>query len=68
MNYVWHNEQVIEVEDIWDIQQKYPRDYLFTRNRYKPYGFFSGNGHWIPVEVSKVPVEFRTALLLLGVT
>lgn len=68
MNYVWHDNQVIELEDVWEAQQKYPRDYLFTRNKHKPFGFFSGNGYWIPVEPDKVPKEFKTALLLLGVT
>lgn len=67
MNLVWHNNQIIEVDDIWAIQQQYPRDYIYTRNRYKPYGFFSGNGHWIPVDVDKVPIEFRTALLIWGI-
>lgn len=68
MNYVWHNEQIVEIADVWDAQQQYPRDYLFTRNKHKPFGFFSGNGYWCPVDADKVPAKFRTALLLLGVS
>ncbi len=68
MNYVWHNEQIVEIADVWEAQQKYPRDYLFTRNKHKPFGFFSGNGYWIPVPSQDVPKEFKAALLLLRLT
>lgn len=70
--YVWRNNQVEEVERNLDHVQSIRSLYCVdancekTVNRYGIF-YFSANKYWMHVPLEDFPVDFRMALLILGV-
>lgn len=70
MNYIWHNQQLVAVPDMYDpaIKGKYIRAYLYAPDEDWSFLYIHRDGTWSPRQLEDMPSEFRLALLLLGVS
>lgn len=70
-HYIWADGGVVPLTDEEDIRVFYNHlcvDTFFPPGSISRYGRYRDNGRWVSVPYRDLPAEFKTHLLLLGVS